>query len=561
MIRKPLPVGVDDFEKLIRNGYYYVDKTLFIRELLDKKGDVSLFTRPRRFGKTLTLSMLKCFFENTGSEERNCENKKLFEGLSIYSCGSIYTEQMGKYPVISISLKSAKQPDFPQAFYAVQEAISQEYKRHEPFLEDMDLNPQEKQRYIRMTRMEAVRGECNTSLRFLSECLSKIYSSNVIILLDEYDVPLENAYFSGFYNEMAEFLRSLFESVLKTNPFLEFAVMTGCLRISKESIFTGLNNLDINSILAVSYGEYFGFTQEEVDRMLQYYGLEEKKDIMRHWYDGYRFGDEEVYNPWSVVKFTKDLCADREAFPSPYWANTSSNSIVRGLVERADISVRGELEALIEGSTIEKPVHEDITYGDVYQSEDNLWNFLFFTGYLRQTDRRMVGEDQYIEMAIPNAEVRYIYKNTILSWFDQKVRNMDLGVLYEAIEHGNFRVMEEEISSQLQETISFYDYAESYYHGFLTGLLKNIGKYRILSNRESGKGRPDIILKTPSIRGRAVILEIKVSAKFSDMEKACASALRQIKEQKYDAELRDEGYTEILKYGISFYKKECMVRM
>ena len=561
MIRKPLPVGVDDFEKLIRNGYYYVDKTLFIRELLDKKGDVSLFTRPRRFGKTLTLSMLKCFFENTGSEERNCENKKLFEGLSIYSCGSIYTEQMGKYPVISISLKSAKQPDFPQAFYAVQEAISQEYKRHQPFLEDMDLNPQEKQRYIRMTRMEAVRGECNTSLRFLSECLSKIYSSNVIILLDEYDVPLENAYFSGFYNEMAEFLRSLFESVLKTNPFLEFAVMTGCLRISKESIFTGLNNLDINSILAVSYGEYFGFTQEEVDRMLQYYGLEEKKDIMRHWYDGYRFGDEEVYNPWSVVKFTKDLCADREAFPSPYWANTSSNSIVRGLVERADISVRGELEALIEGSTIEKPVHEDITYGDVYQSEDNLWNFLLFTGYLRQTDRRMVGEDQYIEMAIPNAEVRYIYKNTILSWFDQKVRNMDLGVLYEAIEHGNFRVMEEEISSQLQETISFYDYAESYYHGFLTGLLKNIGKYRILSNRESGKGRPDIILKTPSIRGRAVILEIKVSAKFSDMEKACASALRQIKEQKYDAELRDEGYTEILKYGISFYKKECMVRM
>lgn len=561
MIRKPLPVGVDDFEKLIRNGYYYVDKTLFIRELLDKKGDVSLFTRPRRFGKTLTLSMLKCFFENTGSEERNCENKKLFEGLSIYSCGSIYTEQMGKYPVISISLKSAKQPDFPQAFYAVQEAISQEYKRHQPFLEDMDLNPQEKQRYIRMTRMEAVRGECNTSLRFLSECLSKIYSSNVIILLDEYDVPLENAYFSGFYNEMAEFLRSLFESVLKTNPFLEFAVMTGCLRISKESIFTGLNNLDINSILAVSYGEYFGFTQEEVDRMLQYYGLEEKKDIMRHWYDGYRFGDEEVYNPWSVVKFTKDLCADREAFPSPYWANTSSNSIVRGLVERADISVRGELEALIEGSTIEKPVHEDITYEDVYQSEDNLWNFLFFTGYLRQTDRRMVGEEQYIEMAIPNAEVRYIYKNTILSWFDQKVRNTDLSVLYEAIDHGNFRVMEEEISSQLQETISFYDYAESYYHGFLTGLLKNIGKYRILSNRESGKGRPDIILKTPSIRGRAVILEIKVSAKFSDMEKACASALRQIKEQKYDAELRDEGYTEILKYGISFYKKECMVRM
>lgn len=561
MIRKPLPVGVDDFEKLIRNGYYYVDKTLFIRELLDKKGDVSLFTRPRRFGKTLTLSMLKCFFENTGSEERNCENKKLFEGLSIYSCGSIYTEQMGKYPVISISLKSAKQPDFPQAFYAVQEAISQEYKRHQPFLEDMDLNPQEKQRYIRMTRMEAVRGECNTSLRFLSECLSKIYSSNVIILLDEYDVPLENAYFSGFYNEMAEFLRSLFESVLKTNPFLEFAVMTGCLRISKESIFTGLNNLDINSILAVSYGEYFGFTQEEVDQMLQYYGLEEKKDIMRHWYDGYRFGDEEVYNPWSVVKFTKDLCADREAFPSPYWANTSSNSIVRGLVERADISVRGELEALIEGSTIEKPVHEDITYGDVYQSEDNLWNFLFFTGYLRQTDRRMVGEEQYIEMAIPNAEVRYIYKNTILSWFDQKVRNTDLSVLYEAIDHGNFRVMEEEISSQLQETISFYDYAESYYHGFLTGLLKNIGKYRILSNRESGKGRPDIILKTPSIRGRAVILEIKVSAKFSDMEKACASALRQIKEQKYDAELRDEGYTEILKYGISFYKKECMVRM
>ena len=561
MTKKPLPVGVEDFEKLIRNHYYYVDKTLFIRELLEKKGDVSLFTRPRRFGKTLTLSMLKYFFENTGNEEKNGQNRNLFEGLAICSAGDIYTEQMGKYPVISISLKSAKQPDFSQAFYAVQEAVSQVYKLHEPFLDKMNLNPQEELRYIRMTRMEAAREECNTSLRFLSECLYKVYKSKVIILLDEYDVPLENAYFSGFYNEMAEFVRSLLESALKTNPYLEFAVITGCLRISKESIFTGLNNLDINSILAVSYGEYFGFTQVEVEQMLLYYGCEDKKNIMRHWYDGYCFGDEEVYNPWSVIKFTKDLCADREAFPSPYWANTSSNSIVRGLVERSDISVRGELESLIEGNTIEKPVHEDITYEDVYQSEDNLWNFLFFTGYLKQTGRRMVGETQYIEMAIPNAEVRYIYKNTILSWFDRKIRDTDLSQLYKAIENGDFMVMEEQISRQLQDTISFYDYAESYYHGFLTGILKNISKYRILSNRESGKGRPDIILKTPSIRGQAVILEIKVSGKFSDMEKMCMSALRQIEEQKYDAELRNEGYTNILKYGICFYKKECMVRM
>lgn len=245
----------------------------------------------------------------------------------------------------------------------------------------------------------------------------------------------------------------------------------------------------------------------------------------------------------------------------PYWANTSSNSIVRGLVERSDISVRGELESLIEGNTIEKPVHEDITYEDVYQSEDNLWNFLFFTGYLKQTSRRMVGETQYIEMAIPNAEVRYIYKNTILSWFDQKVRNADLSILYKAVENGDFMMMEDQISRQLQETISFYDYAENYYHGFLTGLLKNISKFRILSNWESGKGRPDIILKTPSIRGQAIIFEIKIAGKFSDMEKMCETALQQIEEQKYDEELCEEGYTNILKYGVCFYKKECMVRM
>lgn len=559
MISKPLPIGLDDFAKVIRDDYYYVDKSLFIKELLDKKGEVNLFTRPRRFGKTLNMSMLKYFLETSVCETKKEDNRALFEGLLIMEAGDKYTEEMGKYPVISLSLKSAKQPDYYQAFYALNESISGEYKRHADMLAQMNLNSEDEQRYQRMMQMKAPKEECNSSLYFLSYCLYQAYGKKTVILIDEYDVPLENAYFNGFYKDMMDYIRSLFESALKSNPYLEFGVITGCLRITRESIFTGLNNMKMISILSGMYDEYFGFTQAEVDQMLIEYDRYNKSELIKQWYNGYRFGSTDVYNPWSVMNFMDALKENPAAIPSPYWANTSSNDIVRNLVERADISVKGELENLIEGGTIEKPVHEDITYDNIYESEDNIWNFLFFTGYLRLVSRRLEVETEYITMAIPNIEVKYIYKNTIQNWFNQIIEKKELSTLISAIERGDSQCIASEISECLQETISFYDYAENYYHGFLAGLLKSQKKYRVISNRESGSGRPDIVIKTVSVRGTAVIIELKTVNEYGKMKEGCIKAAEQIISQDYAAELEQEGYQHILKYGICFYKKECMV--
>ena len=408
--------------------------------------------------------------------------------------------------------------------------------------------------------LKGVESDYADALKFLSECLRISEGERTVILIDEYDVPLENAYFAGFYEEMTGIIRSLLESALKTNDSLAFAVVTGCLRISRESIFTGLNNLEINSITTALYGENFGFIQSEVEALLDFYGLKENMDTVQQWYDGYRFGNAEVYNPWSVISYVKSCCGDRRALPRPYWSNTSSNSIVRSLVERADLSVKQEIEALIEGRTITKPIHEDITYEDIDSTQDNLWNFLFFTGYLKKISEYQDGENIYIEMAIPNREVRYIYKTTVLRWFEEKTDEKELTPLYESILEGDADRMARILSENLMETISFYDYQESYYHGFLAGMLKNIGSYIVLSNRESGNGRPDILLKYPSVRGKAVILEIKVANTFSGLEEKCDEALRQIEEQRYEEPLRQEGYQDILKYGVAFYRKECMVK-
>lgn len=530
-MKKPLPVGVDDFGKLIQNGYYYVDKTLFIKELLDKKGDVTLFTRPRRFGKTLNMSMLKYFFEDSGSPEQKEKNKRLFDGLAITNSGESYLKKMGKYPVISLSLKSAKQKTYQSAYHKLRRELAGEFDRHRQITES--LRPEKAVRYRRILNETASEDEFSGALKFLSEVLRESTGEKAIILIDEYDVPLENAYFNGFYEEMAGFIRSLFEAALKTNPFLEFGVITGCLRITRESIFTGLNNLKINSILSGQYDEYFGFTPEETQQLLTDYGRLDKFHTVKEWYDGYRFGETEVYNPWSVISFLDASSENAGVTPSPYWANTSSNDIVKSLVEQADISVKGELENLIEGGTIEKPVHEDITYDNIYDSEDNLWNFLFFTGYLRMVSRKLEAETEYITMALPNAEVKYIYKNTIRNWFVKKIEKKDLNKLISALEQGDVQTMAEEISSCLQESISFYDYAENYYHGFLTGLLKVQQKYRVISNPETGFGRPDIILKTASIRGAAIILELKVVNEYGKMENGCRKALEQIETQCY----------------------------
>ena len=514
--------------------------------------------RTRRFGKTLNMSMLRYFL--------NCEYpeaEKLFAGTKILEAGEEYREYMGKYPVISVTLKSMKQATYEESFYCLKEEIAREYLRHEKILDSLD-QEEDREKFRRFVVWKAQPEEYLGALRFLSECLFQVYGKNSVILIDEYDVPLENAYFGGFYDRMVSLVRSLFESALKTNDYLEFAVVTGCLRISKESIFTGLNNLNVVSITNDTFAEYFGFTQEEVEKMLKDYGLEENLETVQKWYDGYRFGETEVYNPWSVINYVYSCYKNKQAFAKPYWSNTSSNSIVRSLIEHADISVKQEIEGLIEGGTIEKPIHEDITYDDMNSTQDNLWNFLFFTGYLKKISQRQEGETIYMEMAIPNSEVRYVYKNAVLRWFEEKIdkktEKRDLTPLYESLLNGDAGKMGEILSENLMETISFYDYQESYYHGFLAGLLRPIGNYIVESNRESGNGRPDILVRYPSVRGKAVILEIKVARSYQELEKKCEEALRQIEEQKYEEGLRREGYQDILKYGVAFYRKECMVK-
>ncbi len=553
---KPLPIGVESFEELIEKGYYFVDKTLFIRDLLNMKGKVNLFTRPRRFGKTLNMSMLRYFFE-LGED-----NKELFAGTKIMSAGEKYRNAMGQFPVVSLSLKSMKQPSYELSFEMLKKAVREEYARHWKTVEAGGrLDGADQERYQRIRDLKGTDADYADALKYLSECLYTATGRKTIILIDEYDVPLENAFFSGFYDRMIALIRSLFESALKTNENLEFAVVTGCLRISRESIFTGLNNLNVVSITSVDYAEYFGFTPDEVEAMLRDYGLEENLETVRQWYDGYQFGDAEVYNPWSVINYVDSCRTNKAAFAKPYWSNTSSNSIVRTLVERADLSVKQEIEGLIEGKTITKPIHEDITYEDMDSTQDNLWNFLFFTGYLKKIRERQEGETIYMEMAIPNSEVRYIYKNTVLRWFEEKTDKKELSPLYQSILDGDTERMAEILSENLMETISFYDYQESYYHGFLAGMLKNIGNYIVQSNRESGNGRPDILLKYPSVRGKAVIIEIKVSKTYQGLEEKCEEALRQIEEQRYEEELRQEGYQNIMKYGVAFYRKECMAKL
>ena len=561
MGNKPIAIGIEDYKRIVDKPYYYIDKTLLIRDLLDRGGSVNLFTRPRRFGKTLTLSMLKTFFEKDTDIHGNVtDNRHYFDGMKISGAGENYTKHMGQYPVISLSLKSAKQPEFDMAYKMLVDQISSEFKRHRYMLNADVLLEDERTQYEEIMLRKAQRAEYASALKFLSDCLKRYHERNVIILIDEYDVPLENSYFSGFYDEMITFIRSLFESALKTNDSLEFSVITGCLRISKESIFTGLNNLKINSILNQNYAEYFGFTQREVEQMLTEYDLSKKVSEVKVWYNGYLFGETEVYNPWSVINYVDTAIENTVAYPKPYWSNTSSNSIIRELIEEADSVAKQEIEDLLSGGTIEKPVHEEITYEDIHKNQDNLWNFLFFTGYLKKIKERFEGETIYLTLAVPNIEVAGIYRNTILEWFNKRLATTNLKNLHKAILEGDCETFENEVSSLLIETISFYDYAENYYHGFLCGLLKGCNHYTVISNRESGNGRPDLLFKHLSVRGQAVIMELKAVKEFDRMEAGCEEALAQIEEQNYAATLYKEGYRQIRKYGICFYRKECMVK-
>lgn len=558
--QKVISIGIEDFKEIIDKNGYLVDKTLMIRDLLTSNTKVTLFTRPRRFGKTLNQSMLRRFFEDERKADGTpIDNRYLFDGLAISQCGEQYLKHQQQYPVINLSLKSGKQPTYEMSYKSLVDEIIKEFQRH-IYVLGGEMLQRDKMIFEEILNEKAEAVQYAKALAFLSSCLEKYHGKRCIVLIDEYDVPLENAWISGFYDEMIAFIRSLFESVLKTNSSLEFGVITGCLRISRESIFTGLNNLEINSVLDSEYGDSFGFTEKEVKAMVQAYGLNEKMDEIRQWYDGYLFGDKEIYNPWSILNYVKKANYNPHAFPKAYWSNTSSNSIVKELVEYADQEARSEIESLIAGDLLEKPVHEEITYGDIHTSSDNLWNFLYFTGYLTSGGQRFDAERTFIEMKIPNTEIRTIYRDTVMNWFDAKVKQTDLKPLIQAMEEGDCCLMEEIISDQLMDTISFFDYGESYYHGFLAGLLKAAGGYLVLSNRESGQGRTDLVVKTPRIRnGKAFLFEIKAAKEFRELEERCREALTQIETQEYEESLLREGYQDIRKYGICFIKKECRV--
>lgn len=561
MVRKAIPVGIEFYKEMIDKDYYYVDKTWMIKDILDNMGKVNLFTRPRRFGKTLTQTMLKAFFEQEIDSEGNVvDNRRYFEGKRIMEAGEEYLSHMGQYPVIFLTLKSAKQPNYKLAYEVLLGDIRREFTRHRYVLQDDILTDEQRRRFERILADDVSEADCAVAFKILSECLYAYHKKNVIFLLDEYDVPLENAYFSGFYDEMVGFIRSLFESFLKTNDYLELAVITGCLRISKESIFTGLNNLNVVSIISNNYAEYFGFVQQEVEEMLSYYGMSDRVAEAKQWYDGYLFGETEVYNPWSIINYVNGITDGGIPYPRPFWANTSSNSIVRELIAKADVTVKKEIESLMDFGTIEKPIHEDITYGEIDKTQDNLWNFLFFTGYLKAVSVRFEGINVYLTLAIPNMEILYIYENSIKDWFREQVKVTDFSKMYEAVLSGDARTFQENIVAQLRRSISYYDTVEQFYHGFMLGILSPLKDYRVLSNREGGNGRTDITLTPVDLKMPAVILEFKCARKLTELEAGCDEALKQIDDRNYMDEPVEEGCTHIIKYGICFYKKICKVK-
>jgi len=576
---KKIGIGYENYKRIIDDDCYYIDKTLLIRDVVEKGGMVTLFTRPRRFGKTLALSTLQTFYEDERKDDgTHVDNSRYFEGKKIMEADDKILSKMGKYPVIKLSLKSAKQPDFNTEFMKLREEIIREFERHRYLAESDRLSKEKKadfqylmgsvvnwtnekfeSREVKEEAFWTEVGRYATSLRTLSECLKIHHEQNVIILLDEYDVPLENAYYNGFYDEMVGFIRSLFESCLKTNDALEFAVITGCLRISKESIFTGLNHLMINSIRGEEFSEGFGFTEEETETMLRDYGMEERIPEAKDWYNGYIFGKEEIYNPWSIINYVYSIACNGMQFPEPYWSNTSSNQIIKDMVWQADEDMRKELNTLIEGGTIEKKIHENITYDDIHESEDNLWNFLFFTGYMKKVSERQDGEDVYVKMKIPNREIRSVYRNQISNWFDKVVKDSDKSILYKAVLEGDTDRIEEYVSDLLLKCISTFDSYEGFYHGFFLSLIYGIPGYSVKSNREEGLGRPDIALYPYRPKDPAIIFEVKVCKNFNQMEAGLKEAYDQIRDQKYEEGILEDGYIGSKSYGICFCKKSCIV--
>lgn len=563
-MRKKLPIGIENFEEFSVEDFYYVDKTLFIKELLQNWGKVNLFTRPRRFGKSLNMSMLKCFFEIG-------RDPALFEELKIAQEKDLCEKYMGKFPVISISLKSVGGLQYDSAVASLKTVIGNEAGRFR-FLRNSDrLTNDEKEAYAQLTEVGSSQGGVYTmtekmaeaSLQTLSLLLEKHYGQKTILLIDEYDVPLDKAFQGGYYEEMVNLIRSLLGNALKTNDSLYFAVLTGCLRISKESIFTGLNNLNVMTISDPYFCDSFGFTKDEVTELLDYYGLDDFHDTVRDWYDGYQFGDTSVYCPWDVIKYTQILLKDKYAEPENYWANTSGNDLIRRLLKKANQSTRNDVEQLINGETIIKPIRQELTYREVEDSIDNIWSVLYSTGYLT-CRRRLPGRK--MELVLPNREVRELFIELVKDWFEETTQadSARINRFCAAFPTGDTATIQEMLSDYLWDSISVRDTAvrrnmkENFYHGMLLGLLQSQDSWLVKSNAETGEGYSDISIQTPERVG--MIIELKY-ADDGKLEAACSEALRQIEEKKYAEGLRRRGMKKIIKYGMAFCEKECMVVM
>lgn len=556
MERKKLPVGIDSFEKLRREDFYYVDKTRLIIDLLKNWGEVNLFTRPRRFGKTLNMSMLKSFFE-IGTD------KTLFDGLAISEEKELCEAYMGKFPVVFVSLKDVDGLTFENAYGKLRDILRAEISRLSFLMQSEQIEEDDKYSFERFLREQDTLDDVQKSLKMLSSLLYQHYGQKVILLIDEYDVPLDKAFQHGYYKEMVALIRSLFSRALKTNDFLQFAVLTGCLRVSKESIFTGLNNFDVNSIIDVEHDEQFGFTEAEVQELLQYYDREAAAPVMKAWYDGYRFGNADVYCPWDVINYAKKLLANPQAEPQAFWINSSGNDLVKRFVDKADKTTQDEIERLIAGEAIEKAVRLELTYGEVDNSIDNLWSVLFTTGYLTQAGRVERG---VYKLIIPNREVREVFVFQIQEWFKNTVVRDEkpMQAFCQAFLDGNAEEIQRRLTIILGKMISILDtkakddQKENFYHGLLLGLLRSEPNWLILSNVESGEGFSDILIE-PEDPDAGMVIEVKYSPTLAGMDSACRAAMAQIKEKHYDERLRNEGRENITAFGIAFWKKRCRV--
>ena len=555
-----LPVGIENFEEIRKLGFYYIDKTRLIEQLLQGWGKVTLFTRPRRFGKTLNMSMLRSFFEK-GTD------KALFEGLYISGNKELCDEHMGKYPVIFLSFKGVDGLDFTTARRMLCAILKDELDRHY-YLKTSDVLTDE-DRILFTKMLHGQDDNIEDSIRMLSKLLYKHYGQKVVILIDEYDVPLDKAFQNGYYKEMVSIIRGLFGQALKTNEFLQFAVLTGCLRVSKESIFTGLNNFEINSIVDIDHDEQFGFTDDEVMKLLLDYDRSERYPDAKEWYDGYHFGNADIYCPWDVINFAKKLVSDPSARPSAFWINSSGNDMVKRFVDKADQTTRDEIEKLVAGGFVEKQLRLDLTYDEIDNTIDNLWSVLFTTGYLTKIGEVKVpdSESYAYRLVIPNKEVREVFILQIQEWFKAVVANDDdtMKLLSKAILDKDEKQITRQLNIVMSRMISILDtkepdaMKENFYHDLLLGLLRGSNPdWLIKSNRESGDGFSDILIE-PEDPDAGIVIEVKYAKEMKELDAACETAMAQIKNKRYDEALRDEGRCDILAYGIAFCRKRCRV--